>query len=167
MEQKEIIDKFIIKGEVNLQKLLQTISQLSSDKLNVWLEHSSPLKGEVNLYKLLARSDPTTVTFLKQGVDLNKAKEYFKECGLPFAFEKVKDGTQVYFRVKDSELAKAALSKIFTDMTTQPGETAKQLVKTPGTVTFEEKLEKAQAKQREASEKVVENLSQNVTMKGK
>lgn len=63
MEQKEIIDKFIIQGEVNLQKLLQAISQLSSDKLNVWLEHSSPLKGEVNLYKLLARSDPTTVTF--------------------------------------------------------------------------------------------------------
>jgi len=52
-------------------------------------------------------------------------------------------------------------------MTTQPGETAKQLVKTPGTVTFEEKLEKAQEKQREASEKVVENLSQSVTMKGK
>jgi len=49
VEQKEIIDKFIIKGEVNLQKLLQTISQLSSDKLNVWLEHSGPLKGEVNL----------------------------------------------------------------------------------------------------------------------
>ena len=167
MEQKEIIDKFIIQGEVNLQKLLQTISQLSSDKLNVWLEHSRPLKGEVNLYKLLARSDPTTVTFLKQGVDLNKAKIYFKECGLPFAFEKVKDGTQVYFRVKDSELAKAALSKIFTDMTTQPGETAEKLVKTPGTVTFEEKLEKAQEKQREVAINAVENISQNVTMKGK
>lgn len=86
---------------------------------------------------------------------------------MPFAFEKVKDGTQVYFRVKDSELAKAALSKIFTDMTTQPGETAEKLVKTPGTVTFEEKLEKAQEKQREVAINAVENISQNVTMKGK
>ncbi|WP_242359014.1 DUF3801 domain-containing protein [Lactococcus petauri] len=167
MEQKELIDKFLVQGEMTLLKLLQVLAHLSSDGLNAFLKHSRPLKGETHLYQLLARSDPTTVTFLKQGVDLHKAKAYFKECGLPFAFEKVKEGTQVYFRVKDSELAKAALSKIFTDMTTRPGHTATKLVQTPGTQTFEEKLQKAQEKQGQVVEKNVQDIAQKMTRKGK
>lgn len=167
LEQKEIIDKFLVRGEMTLQKLFQTLANLSSGSLNGLLEHQTPLKGEVNVYKLLARSDPTTVAFLKQGVDLGKAKHYFKECGLPFAFEKVKEGTQVYFRVKDSELAKAALSKIFTDMTTQPGVTAPKLVQTPGTQTFEEKLAQAQEKQKQVVTRQEKAMGQKPSRKGK
>ncbi|MGF1919082.1 hypothetical protein [Enterococcus faecalis] len=60
--------------------------------------------------------------------------------GLPFAFKKTKGGTNLYFRVKDKDLAKKALERVIIELKKDP----KKILRTPGTMTFEEKLAYAQ-----------------------
>lgn len=141
MEQKEIFDKFYIQGTATLRSLLQCLSQLSSDKLNAMLEHQFPLKGETGLYKLLNSKDKVTSQFLNQKVDLNKVKEALKEQGLPFAFKETNEGTNVYFKTKDSELAKTALERIFTSITNEPNVFANKVLKDTTKTSFKERLE--------------------------
>lgn len=106
MEQEEIIHKYYVLGTTTLDKTLQVLSHLSTDGLNKIKDSYIPLKGETGLYKMMSRSDPLTSAYLNEKVDLNKLKMYLKEQGLPFAFKEVKGGTNLYFRVKDKELAK-------------------------------------------------------------
>lgn len=88
----------------------------------------------------MSRSDPLTSAYLNEKVDLNKLKMYLKEQGLPFAFKEVKGGTNLYFRVKDKELAKKALERVISGLNKEP----KKILRTPGTMTFKEKLEYVQ-----------------------
>ena len=67
---------------------------------------------------------------------MKKVKHYFEEQGLPFAFKKVEQGTNLFFKVKDEALAKKALERIFAELTTRPAEVASQLVKNPNVQTF-------------------------------
>ena len=56
--------------------------------------------------------------------------------GLPFAFKETKEGTNFYFRVKDTELAKKALERVLTDIKKNP----QMILRKPNTMTFDERL---------------------------
>ena len=136
MNQKEIAHRCYIDGAVTLGKILQALTYLSVDGFLNYKGKRLPLKGETNLYKLMSRSDPLTSAFLNEKVDLSKLKEKLNNQGLPFAFDEKTDGTVLFFRVKDKELAKNALDRVLKDLKTSP----KAVLKTPGKMTFEEKL---------------------------
>lgn len=136
MEQREIVHRYYIMGTNTLDKTLQALSHLSMDGLVKIKDSRFPMNGETNLYKLMSRSDPLTSAFLNEKVNLTKLKEYLGEQGLPFAFRETPEGTNLYFRVKDKELAKKALERVITDIKKDP----KKILKKPGTMTFEEKI---------------------------
>lgn len=136
MEQEEIIHKYYIAGTTTLNKVLQLLSQLSMDGLEKMKDSRFPINGETNLYKLMNQNDPLTSAFLNEKVNLAKLKAALGEQGLPFAFKQTAEGTNVYFRVKDKELAKKALERVITDIKKEPT----KLLRTPGKMTFEEKV---------------------------
>lgn len=140
MEQKEILDKFYIHGANTLRVVLQALANLSTDGIHKWMEKRRPLKGEVGLYKLLNSSDPVSMKFLQQNVNLNQVKNYLEAVGLPFAFKEVPGGTNFYFKIKDEQLAFQALEKIFTEITKNPAAFAKKVVQNPRRMTFEHRL---------------------------
>lgn len=140
MEQKEILDKFYIHGGNTLRVILQALANLSTDGIHRWIEKRQPLKGETGLYKLLNNSDPVSMKFLQQNVNLTQLKNYLDGIGLPFAFKEVPGGTNLYFKIKDEHLAYQALEKIFTDITKDPGSFAKKVVQNPHKMTFEQRL---------------------------
>lgn len=140
MEQREIVHRYYIMGTNTLDKTLQALTHLSMDGLNKIKDSRFPMNGETNLYKLMSRSDPLTSAFLNEKVNLAKLKEHLEAQGLPFSFKETPEGTNLYFRVKDKELAKKALEKVITDIKKDP----KLILKKPGTMTFEEKLSYAQ-----------------------
>lgn len=136
MEQREIIHKYYVIGTSTLNKILQTLTHLSMDGFVKLKSSQFPLKGETNLYKLMNRSDPLTSAFLNEKVDLKKLKIYLTDQGLPFSFKETSEGTNLYFRVKDEELAKKALNHVITDIKKAP----QKILRTPGMMTFEEKI---------------------------
>lgn len=136
MEQKEIIHKYYVVGTTTLDKILRVLTHLSTDAIICLKDKTAPLQGEMGLYRLMARDDPLTSTHLHERVDLNKLKTFLTEQGLPFAFKETTGGTNLYFRVKDTELAKKALERVLVDLKKNP----KKVLRTPGTMTFEEKL---------------------------
>jgi len=140
MEQREIVHRYYIMGTNTLDKTLQTLSHLSMDGLMKIKDSRFPMTGETNLYKLMSRSDPLTSAFLNEKVNLTKLKEHLEAQGLPFSFKETTEGTNLYFRVKDKELAKKALERVITDIKKDP----KMILKKPGTMTFEEKIAYAQ-----------------------
>ncbi|MFG5464391.1 DUF3801 domain-containing protein [Enterococcus faecalis] len=140
MEQKEIIHKYYVLGTTTLDKILRVLSHLSTDAVIHLKDKHTPLQGEMGLYRLMARDDPLTSTHLHERVDLNKLKSFLTEQGLPFSFKETTGGTNLYFRVKDTELAKKALERVLVDLKKEP----KKVLRTPGTMTFEEKLAYAQ-----------------------
>lgn len=139
MEQKEIVHKYYIMGTTTLDKMLQVLSHLSMDGLVKLKDSQFPLQGETNLYKIMSRSDPLTSAFLNEKVDLTKLKKALEDQGLPFAFKETSAGTNLYFRVKDKELAKKALEQVLTDIKKAPS----KILRTPGTMTFEQKVDYA------------------------
>lgn len=136
MEQKEIIHKYYMAGTTTLNKTLQLLSHLSIDGLVKIKDSRFPLKGETNLYKLMSRSDPLTSAFLNEKVDLVKLKKLLNDQGLPFSFKKTSEGTNLYFPIKDKELAKKALERVLADIKKGPT----KILRTPGKMTFEEKV---------------------------
>ena len=82
------------------------------------------------------REDPLTSAQLHEKVNLNKLKEQLEAQGLPFAFKETKEGTNFYFRVKDTELAKKALERVLTDIKKNP----QMILRKPNTMTFDERL---------------------------
>ncbi len=120
MEQKEVVHRY----------------HLSMDGLTAMKDRQFPLHGETNLYKLMSRSDPLTSAFLHEKVNLNKLKEALEEQGLPFSFNETKEGTHLFFRVKDNELAKNALETVIKNIQKDP----KRLLKKPNSMTFDEKV---------------------------
>ncbi|MCA5014563.1 MULTISPECIES: DUF3801 domain-containing protein [unclassified Enterococcus] len=136
MEQREIVHRYYLMGTNTLDKTLRALSHLSMDGLVKIKDSRFPMKGETDLYKLMNRSDPLTSAFLKEKVNLTKLKEHLEEQGLPFAFKETSEGTNLYFRVKDKELAKKALERVITDIKKDP----KIILKKPGSMTFEEKI---------------------------
>ncbi|TRW66520.1 DUF3801 domain-containing protein [Lactococcus lactis] len=155
MDQEQVIDKFVVNGTNTLRTILKILENLSSDGLHTWLERQdASTTGQNKLHRLLNATDPVTSQFLRQEVDLKKVKHYFEEQGLPFAFKKVDQGTNIFFKVKDEILAKKALEGIFDELTAHPAEVASQLVKSPKVQTFEEKLEAGKAKEKERLSRV-------------
>lgn len=136
MEQREIVHRYYIMGTNTLEKTLRALSHLSMDGLVKIKDSRFPMNGETNLYKLMSRSDPLTSAFLNEKVNLTKLKTHLEEQGLPFAFRETSEGTTLYFRVKDKELAKKALERVITDIKKDP----KIILKKPGSMTFKEKL---------------------------
>lgn len=84
----------------------------------------------------MSRSDPLTSAFLNEKVDFNQLKEQLNNQGLPFSFRETKEGTELFFRVKDQELAKKALERVILDIKKSP----KSILKKPGSMTFDEKV---------------------------
>lgn len=159
MEQREIVHKYYVLGTSTLDKVLKVLLHLSSDGVLALKDNLLPLKGENNLYKLMNRNDPLTSAQLHEKVNLNKLKEQLEAQGLPFAFKETKNGTNLYFRVKDKELAKKALERVLLDISKNP----QHVLKKPNTMTFEEKLAYAEAKN-----KYVGSMSQAINqVKGK
>lgn len=140
MEQREILHRYFLVGTNTLDKTLRALNHLSMEGLEKVKDNYFPMKGETNLYKLMSRSDPLTSAFLNEKVNLPKLKEHLEAQGLPFSFKETPKGTNLYFRVKDKELAKKALEHVITDIKKNP----KIILKKPGTMTFEEKLAYAQ-----------------------
>lgn len=136
MEQKEVVHKYYVLGTTTLDKMLQIMSHLSMEGFIKLKDGRFPMNGETNLYKLMNRSDPLTSAFLHEKVDLSKLKKYLSDQGLPFAFKETAAGTNLYFRVKDEALAKKAIERVITDIKNDP----KKILRTPGTMTFEEKV---------------------------
>lgn len=136
MEQKEILHRYLIVGNSTLDKVLQVLNHLTMEGIYKIKDSHFPLKGETNLYKMMNRSDPLTSVFLHEKVDLNKLKSHLDTQGLPFTFKEISEGTELFFRVKDKELAKNALEKLITDIKKSP----KNVLKKPNTMTFEEKV---------------------------
>lgn len=136
MEQKELIHKYYVVGTMTLDKCLQVLSHLTMEGMTNLKDKISPLNGETQLYKLMSRSDPLTSAFLNEKVNLYKLKIYLEEQGLPFSFKETSEGTNVYFRVKDTELAKKALERVITDIKKEP----KIILKKPNSMTFDEKI---------------------------
>jgi hypothetical protein len=136
MEQKEVVHKYFVLGRTTLDKTLQLLSHLSMEGFIKMKNSRFPMKGETNLYKLMNQSDPLTSKFLNEKVDLSKLKEYLSDQGLPFAFKETAAGTNLYFKVKDEALAKKAIERVITDIKKNP----KKILRTPGTMTFEEKV---------------------------
>lgn len=100
MEQKEILDKFYIHGGNTLRVVLQVLANLSTDGIHQWVEKRHPLKGETGLYKLLSSSDPVSMKFLQQNVDLNQLKSYLDEVGLPLHSKKFLEGLISILKLK-------------------------------------------------------------------
>lgn len=162
MDQEQVIDKFVVNGTNTLRTILKILENLSSDGLHTWLERQdTPTTGQNKLHRLLNATDPVTSQFLRQEVDLKKVKHYFEEQGLPFAFKKVEQGTNIFFKVKDEALAKKALEGIFAELTTRPAEVASQLVKNPNVQTFEEKLKAGKAQEAERLSRVARRHAQS------
>lgn len=136
MEQQEIVHRYYILGANTLDKTLQVLTHLSMEGLVKLKDSRFPLEGEIQLYKLMSRSDPLTSAFLNEKVNLLKLKEHLEVQGLPFAFKETSEGTNVYFRVKDKELAKKALEQVIMDIKKEP----KIILKKPNAMTFEEKI---------------------------
>lgn len=136
MDQKEIIHRYYMVGTSTLDKVMQVLSHLSMEGLIKLKDSRLPLQGEINVYKLMSRSDPLTSAFLNNKVDLTKLKGYLEEQSLPFSFKETPEGTTLYFRVKDKELAKKALERVITGIKKSPS----SVLKTPGKMTFEEKV---------------------------
>ncbi|MFK4926711.1 hypothetical protein ACI1TM_08605 [Lactococcus garvieae] len=164
MEQKEIIGKFYIKGVMTLEKLLRMLYNLSTDKVNSLLEHHLPLKGEVGVYKLLNSSDPVTSEFLGQKIDVQKAKAYFEQQSLPFAFKEDTKGVQVYYKVKNKPLAHKAVENIFKHISSDPGGFAQATVQKPGQQSFDQKV--AQIKPEGISTGMTQGVEKKIPGKG-
>ena len=136
VEQREIVHRYYVLGNSTLDKVLKVLLNLSSDGVLALKDKFLPLKGENNLYKLMNREDPLTSAQLHEKVNLNKLKEQLEAQGLPFAFKETKEGTNFYFRVKDTELAKKALERVLTDIKKNP----QMILRKPNTMTFDERL---------------------------
>lgn len=126
----------MITGAKTLEKTLQVLTHLSLDGLTKLKDSRFPLNGETNLYKMMSRSDPLTSAFLHEKVNFNKLKEALGSQGLPFAFNETKEGTHLFFFVKDQELAKKALENVITNIKTSP----KSILRKPKSMTFDEKV---------------------------
>lgn len=140
MDQREVIHRYYMMGHITLDRLLKLLTHFTTEGLLQLKDQSFGLTGEQGLYKLLNRREPLTSSSLNENVDLVKLKKYLAEQGLPFAFKKTKNGTNLYFRVKDKELAKKALERVIIELKKNP----QKVLRTPGTMTFEEKLAYAQ-----------------------
>jgi hypothetical protein len=136
MEQKEVVHKMYIGGTMTVSKLLQAFDTLSFSLFLDLKDKYRPLEGETGLYKLLGSSEPVTSTLLHEQVKLSTVKKFLEDQGLPFAFKQTSDGTLLYFRVKDQELAKNALKATLNKLAKQP----KYFLKTPGTMSFEQRV---------------------------
>lgn len=141
MDQKEIVHRYYMVGHITLDKLLKLLTHFTTEGLLQLKDQQFGLTGEQGLYKLMNRSEPLSSASLNEKVDLAKLKAYLSEQGLPFAFKKTKDGrTNLYFRIKDKELAKKALERVIIELK----KNSRKVLRTPGTMTFEEKLAYAQ-----------------------
>lgn len=136
MEQQEIIHQYSMVGTSTLDKVLQVLNHLSMEGLEKLYDSQLPMKGETNLYKMMNRSDPLTSAHLNEKVDLMKLKAALTNQGLPFSFKTTSSGSTLFFRVKDKELAKNALENVLRGIKKSPG----KILRTPGKMTFEEKV---------------------------
>jgi hypothetical protein len=136
LEQREIVHRYYVLGASTLDKVMKVLLHLSSDSVLALKDRLIPLKGENNLYKLMNREDPLTSSQLHEKVNLAKLKEQLEAQGLPFAFKQNPDGTNLYFRVKDTELAKKALEHVITSIK----KNSQMILRKPNAKTFEERL---------------------------
>lgn len=148
MDQEETIHQVYVKGVATLKAFFEAVLLLYNGAENLTdkvLDRYST--GETKLYKLLNQSDPVSVQFLSQKVDLNKIRSYLAKHDISFAFKQDNKGVQMYFKTKDQELIKKALSPILKDITSDLGSFSKKILKRPGTMSFAEKVSYAQKHQ--------------------
>lgn len=136
MDQREVIHRYYIMGEITLDKVLQVMNHLTMDGITKLKDSRMPLSGEQNLYKMMNRNDPLTSVNLNEKVELNQLKVLLKEQHLPFSFKETGEGTYLFFRVKDKELAKNALENVLKNIKQSPG----KILITPNKMSFEEKV---------------------------
>jgi hypothetical protein len=136
LEQQEMVHRCVMTGTKTFGKTIEVLLYLSMEGLTNLKDSQFPMHGETNLYKLMSRSDPLTSAFLNEKVDFNQLKEQLNNQGLPFSFRETKEGTELFFRVKDQELAKKALERVILDIKKSP----KSILKKPGSMTFDEKV---------------------------
>lgn len=144
MEQREVIHKLLVRGPSTMANVIGALLKMSQDlkeRYHLSVERSA-MMNEQKLYKLLNQSDPVTKEFLSQGVDLEKVRECLREHHIPFAFNEINGGTNLYFKVKDEQLVLDGLSKLFNALRERPQETAKRMLKASGKTDFKEKIEK-------------------------
>lgn len=142
MEQEEIIHRYYVTGTTTLNKVVQVLAHLTIEGLETIKQRRPSISGETNYYKLYNQNDPLASQYLHEKVDLQKVKAALFEQGLGFAFKPTKEGTILFFRVKDHGLAKQALKHVLSEIKKNPT----KLLKTPTHMSFEEKV--AYAKQR-------------------
>lgn len=131
-----MVHRYVMTGAKTFGKTMEILLHLSMDGLTDLKDSHFPLHGETNLYKLMSRSDPLTSAFLHEKVDFNQLKEQLENQGLPFSFRETKEGTELFFRVKDQELAKKALERVILDIKKSPI----SVLKKPNSMTFDEKV---------------------------
>lgn len=139
LNQKEVVHRYLLIGTATADKILQVLNHLTIEGLVKLKDSRFPLAGETNLYKLMNRSDPLTSVFLNEKVDLNQLKNLLGEQGLPFAFKETKEGINLFFRVKDTELAKKGLERVINDLKQNP----KKVLRRDAHKTFDEKVKEA------------------------
>lgn len=144
MEQKEVVHKLFVRGPSKLGSTIGALLKISAElrerhEISI---NNKAMMNEQSLYTLLNQSDPVTTEFLSQGTDLEKVREYLGKHGIPFSFKEASGGTNLYFKVKDEQLALDGLSKLFNELRERPGEAAKRMLKAPGKTDFKEKIEK-------------------------
>ena len=139
MNQKEIVHKYLMIGTATADKVLQILNHLTMEGLIKLKDSRFPLSGATNLYKLMNRSDSLTSVFLNEKVDLKQLKGLLAEQSLPFSFNETEEGTNLFFRVKDTELAKKGLEQVIHDLKQHP----KKVLKKENHKTFDEKVKEA------------------------
>lgn len=139
MNQQEIIHRYYIIGVSTLDKVLQVLNHLSMEGIEKLTDARFPMSGETNLYKLMNRSDPLTSVFLNKKVNLEALKQALTSQGLPFSFKESDEGTHLFFRVKDQELAKKGLESVIQSIKKHP----QKVLQRYNSQTFEERIRKA------------------------
>ncbi|MGT4665824.1 DUF3801 domain-containing protein [Enterococcus hirae] len=141
MDQKETIHEIYVKGVVTLKAFFQSLL-IMNDKAELLVEKALNRysTGETKLYKLLNQSDPVSVQFLSQKVDLDKIRAYLNQHDISFAFKQDENGVKMYFKTKDQKLLTEALKPILKDITKDLGSFSRKILKRPGTMSFEERL---------------------------
>ncbi|HFI0539410.1 TPA: hypothetical protein ACGO5G_000454 [Streptococcus suis] len=127
--------------------------------------------GELEWNKFMASGGEKQIkTFMTSEINLDLLKKELQEYGLGFTFFTNKDGTtSIAYEAKNEAILVHAWENVIKDLTTNPDEFTKRLVKTPENMNISEKIKYYKEAAVSGTKEVTNKVSKAVvgTLKGK
>ncbi|GAP04820.1 DUF3801 domain-containing protein [Fructobacillus tropaeoli] len=124
MEQQQVMNRFFSVGETSIKGVLEALAKLTKLELRdltraLWLK-ARPMTGEQKLYRFMAEKSMKEVVTLPDSfntpANLEELKKYLAKKGVPFAYAKNGDRTELFFQVRNERVIRSALADMLEDI---------------------------------------------------